>query len=534
MSARRAETDTVGARADTLDDTFHRGLRLASVLALGVAAVVALTFVFVGRINADEGWYLYAGRLVWRGELPYADFAFTQTPLMPYVYGLVQSIEPSLVLGRMVSVVLAIGGIALCIRSARRLAGDAAALAVAVLCAAFVVGLYNLTISKTYALVLLAFAATLAALTSPGALRRTLPVAMVAACVATFARTSSAPLAVIVLAYCLWRAPDAATRRNVVAIALGGFAVGAFFVVNDPGNAKYGLLSFHQLLWYDAPFGTRLDTIVTDRIPTWIGDYPAYFGLAVAALAVGTGTAPGRSFLRRRPETLAVALGIAGYLVLQLPAGQFAPVEYLTPMVPVFLAVAVPMIVVGFSGPGRRLARRHFTTVSAVVLVVVAASTVIHPAPWEYIVRPEGAGGLTHQREVARTVRDHTSPGDQVLAMWAQPIVLESGRDFVPGVTLGPFSYADLSRARAEELHFVNAKMLREIIASEQAAAVVLTDIDRLVLGFRGTLTQRRSDRRFVLEALDRHYRKVAQTTTWGIDGPVALEVYVPRDAVSP
>lgn len=519
------------ADAEAGPNRASRVLRRASVMAVGAAAVAALAFVFVGRINADEGWYLYAGRLVWRGELPYADFTFTQMPLMPYVYGLVQSIEPSLLLGRLISVVVAIGGIGLCVRCARRLGGDVAAFAVAVLTSAFVVGLYNLTISKTYALVLLAFATTLAALTSPGALRRTLPLAMGAAWIATFARTSSAPLAVIVLVYCLWRAPDAATRRNVGAVAVGGMAIVAFFVINDPGNAEFGLLSFHQLLWYDAPFGTRLDTIVTDRIPTWIGEYPAYFGMAVAAIGIGVGTSDGRSFLRRRPEVMVMATSIAGYLVLQLPAGQFAPVEYLTPMVPVFLAVFVPVIAVGLSGPGgRRTTRPRLATLSAVALVAVAMSTVVHPSPWEYIVRPDSPGGLAHQQDVARTVRNHTRPDDEVLALWAQPIALESGRDFVPGVTLGPFSYEDFSRARAEERHLVNAQMLRDIIVSEEAAAVLLSDIDRLVLGFRGTLTQRRADRRLVLDALDAHYRPVAETTTWGIDGPTALEIYILRD----
>jgi len=64
------------------------------------AAVVAILWPFVltatlalsaanfawGEVNQDEGWYLYAARLVSEGEFPYIDFATTQGPVMSFVY----------------------------------------------------------------------------------------------------------------------------------------------------------------------------------------------------------------------------------------------------------------------------------------------------------------------------------------------------------------------------------------------------------------------------------------------------------------
>ncbi len=47
----------------------------------------AIAFLLYGRLNADEGWYIYASRMVYDGYIPYRDFAFTQMPLLPYVYG---------------------------------------------------------------------------------------------------------------------------------------------------------------------------------------------------------------------------------------------------------------------------------------------------------------------------------------------------------------------------------------------------------------------------------------------------------------
>ncbi|NCC53445.1 MAG: hypothetical protein EOM20_19845, partial [Spartobacteria bacterium] len=57
---------------------------------LAVAGGVALNAanLYLGDLNQDEGWYLYAAGRVADGEVPYRDFAFTQTPLLPLVYSL--------------------------------------------------------------------------------------------------------------------------------------------------------------------------------------------------------------------------------------------------------------------------------------------------------------------------------------------------------------------------------------------------------------------------------------------------------------
>jgi hypothetical protein len=57
-------------------------------IALAAAAfvVLAAASVWLGGLNQDEGWYLYAAQLVRDGRMPYRDFFFTQGPLMPVVY----------------------------------------------------------------------------------------------------------------------------------------------------------------------------------------------------------------------------------------------------------------------------------------------------------------------------------------------------------------------------------------------------------------------------------------------------------------
>lgn len=53
---------------------------------LGFTLLCYLANVFLGMLNQDEGWYLYAARLVMEGSVPHRDFFFTQGTVMPVVY----------------------------------------------------------------------------------------------------------------------------------------------------------------------------------------------------------------------------------------------------------------------------------------------------------------------------------------------------------------------------------------------------------------------------------------------------------------
>ena len=93
----------------------------------GITLYVALSIVYLfwGQINDDEGWYLYASELVFAGDLPYRDFAFTQMPLLPYVYGLPQVLfSRSILVGRLTSVAFSIATLVLGLSLARRYAGE--------------------------------------------------------------------------------------------------------------------------------------------------------------------------------------------------------------------------------------------------------------------------------------------------------------------------------------------------------------------------------------------------------------------------
>jgi hypothetical protein len=65
---------------------------LTAAIAAAVFVAIASLFVFHGRPNADEGFYAVISHEVMQGKLLYRDLAYTQTPLLPYIQGLVMSV----------------------------------------------------------------------------------------------------------------------------------------------------------------------------------------------------------------------------------------------------------------------------------------------------------------------------------------------------------------------------------------------------------------------------------------------------------
>ena len=157
-------------------------------------------------------------------------------------------------------------------------------------------------------------------------------------------------------------------------------------------------------------------------------------------------------------------------------------------------------------------------------------STVVQPGVGEYFTGPDNPESVAAANRVGAYVREHTRSGDEVLTLWAQTIGLVSTRDQVPGVTVGPFSYEDLSTTRAQDLHFVNRTLLRHLLRAGRPAAVVVTGVDRGILTHTGTYSKQTADPDEVLDELQHHYRLAHHDRGLGIPDPVPVDVYLRRD----
>ncbi len=127
------------------------------VLAVGLSVLLSAANLFLGDLNQDEGWYLYAARQVSEGRVLYRDFMFTQGPALPVVYGVLFPVIGKLGVagGRLISALFGLAGAGcaawLAFRSARRYA-QAAALCALILAGVNVYQSYFTTIVKTYSL----------------------------------------------------------------------------------------------------------------------------------------------------------------------------------------------------------------------------------------------------------------------------------------------------------------------------------------------------------------------------------------------
>ena len=74
----------------------HKCHQLIVLVALSSCVYFAalVYYAAVRPIDADEGFYATAARLVWEGKTPYRNFFYQQAPLLPYIYSWVWGIQP--------------------------------------------------------------------------------------------------------------------------------------------------------------------------------------------------------------------------------------------------------------------------------------------------------------------------------------------------------------------------------------------------------------------------------------------------------
>jgi hypothetical protein len=213
-------------------------------------------------------------------------------------------------------------------------------------------------------------------------------------------------------------------------------------------------------------------------------------------------------------------------------SGEWAPAEYLTPFVPPLVAVSVIVIAQAVRLDERWAGTPRVVVAFGIGVLALAVLTAVHPGVGEYLTGSGDAESVAAANRVGEYVHDHTKSGDEVLSLWAQPAGLVSTRDQVPGVTVGLFSYQDLTTTDAHDLHYVNAAILRRMLREGRPAAVVIAGIDRGILGLAGTYSSRRVSADRVLAQLSQHYRVVYHDVGLGVGGASDVDVYLRSDRI--
>jgi hypothetical protein len=259
---------------------------------LGVLVMYGVA-IWWGELNQDEGWYLYAARMVSEGNLPYRDFAFTQAPLMAYAYAVAYPlVEAGGVLGgRIFTAALGLAALALAVYLARQMARRSGrdpfwpGCMVAAFCGLNLYQVYFSSIIKTYSLAMVFVLGGLLLLDRALALAQREQYRLRVAGYATaggflVALAAGTRLSAAFLLPACWLPLAVLWLRNarpshlgvVLAGLLAGGSAGVFcvflpFVLLAPQQLVFGLLQYHAgravdsgfaLLVYKAGFVLRL------------------------------------------------------------------------------------------------------------------------------------------------------------------------------------------------------------------------------------------------------------------------------------
>ena len=133
-------------------------MKMFWALAIFAFAVLGAAAVWLGGLNQDEGWYLYAANMCAEGKMLYRDFFYTQGPFMPRFYGSARCVWDTwgLLGARILTLTLGFVGICFATGLAWRLAPEGrkveSALIAFLLLGCNLYHLYYVAIPKTYAL----------------------------------------------------------------------------------------------------------------------------------------------------------------------------------------------------------------------------------------------------------------------------------------------------------------------------------------------------------------------------------------------
>jgi len=469
----------------------NRAVQVAGGVAAAAAVAIAAACVWLGPLNQDEGWYLYAALETAAGRLPYRDFFFTQGPLLPLVYGWLAPLwaGAGVLGGRLLTALLGLGAAALAALLAVRGAAPAGRRAAAVIAFTLTAcGVYHATfttIPKTYALAALLFTGGLLALTQSvlrGG-RAARPLAAAAGVLLAAAAGTRLSLGAALAAAGLWLLFR--RRRGPAWIAFGiGGALGLALVYGPFVAAAPEGFRFAQTFHAGRAGGGAL--FAAGSLARLLRGY-----LPLAAAAVATAAWRFAAGCRRQDAPPAGApVGVASLWLLA--AAAVAAIHLLSPypyddyQVPLMPAVAAAAAV-GLADTAGRAPRAAAARVAAVwgVLLFSGVAAVASPRVQEWVVvrqdrfwaRTKTAPDLAVLRRIGASLR---RPGPRETA---PPLLtpdtylaVESGRRVPAGLEMGPFGYfPGLDTGKARRLLVLNRELLFDLLDRTEAPDAALS-----------------------------------------------------------
>ena len=428
-----------------------------------VAAAVLLDALVVGAwaltrgVNADEGFYLSAGRDVAAGARIYTDFFFPQMPYLPWLEGLLfRVVEPSLIAGRAVSVAAAAlsAGVVAWV-AWRRQPHLGSALFAVFLYVASALLIASLSVVKTASASNLCLLIAFAALAFAGDRPRWALAAGVAMGCGVGFRGPLLPLGIL-FAVLAWRSGS----RSLAAYSAGAVVASLpwlFVLARDPEHFWFGNFGFHALRREISGAAAILGQ-KRSILAKWffLPQHVVIWALALCGL---------RCNWRWSAWPLAGALLLAATYAAATPTY----LEYMAQFYPLLLLAALPAL-------PAVIARPWFAALLAVIYLVGLRPLVAQPPAGSPMAAERDLWSLATVRQVIRVVDEQSAPGDSVLSWWEGYPVL-SGRPGFRGVGFWESNAArKLDADTAHRYRLMRRDDIQAAIRGAEPAVIIVPD----------------------------------------------------------
>ena len=450
-------------------------------------AAVAVVFAAHARPTIDEGIFLWAGRLVAEGQLPYRDFPFSQAPMLPYALAAAPSWSGSALLGgRAIACAASVLGMAAALWLAQRVAGLFAAVVTLLVTLATLPLLAVATTVRSQALGTPLLVLGVAALALP---RRSVWSWSLAPSLMLWSsgmRLTNFPVFAAVSVWTAWqlRAQPARLLRVAGLVAAQALVIG-LPILSAPGAAYFHLVAAQATRDERLVYVDRAPPPPLDLLGSRIGDYLGQAQNASALLALTALLAVGWAWRARAwrpdpaapmgdPATAQLCLAALGALAFapHLALGAFH--EYLIPLW-TLLAPAVGIGVATELGRWRQ-SRVIRGAVAAALLGIAGANAARSVDVWI----GSGRESFASFRRVAEELGKLGGPRCTMLTFETE-LAVEAGCSVVPGLEYSFFSYfADLPTEEARRLGVAN------LAAASRARPRLAARADRARAGPRG------------------------------------------------
>ncbi|MBL8080125.1 MAG: hypothetical protein JNM55_19305 [Anaerolineales bacterium] len=449
-----------------------------------IVLVLTLVFLFVGYffvifagLNSDEGWYLYAARQVYLGQRPYQDFAFTQMPVLPYIYGIGLSVFPSIYTGRLVSLVISCLNLFIAFLISKKYFNKEAFVWFFFVVISNSDSFYFNTIVKTYPLTLLLFLLSLYLWISNLKPETKYPLMFSVLLFGVFTRLTFAFFAFFILLNLIVEIYKLKNRSAVLAkilyLNVPLLFIGVSFLYPTPENFIWNVYTYNAGI-HGFLFSANTFFEYRSHLLGYLRSVKVFWPIGIPIVFA---VVSGYYYRNIKQEKFRLIFSVAFSVFLFLSVhfvGSGPMYEYYIPAT-TFLVALIIWFLFSFteikSGINSFvLWTSRFALVATTIMLIYTGRFGLYN--YEYY---HGKPPIGTIREIAMVVNRYY-PEQPIFTMEALYVAIEARREIMPGMSMAQFSVLDLDREQAEELHFINSEMLIDVLNSNRTKVLVLNE----------------------------------------------------------